>query len=58
MYFNLRAWLMTIAQQMILSNSSTDREVMRLKKELEGMTKERDQALHANIELAIDNFRL
>lgn len=49
---------MTIAQQMILSNSSTDREVMRLKKELEGMTKERDQALHANIELAIDNFRL
>lgn len=40
---------------MILSNSSADREVMKLKKELEGMNKETNQALHANIELVVEN---
>lgn len=58
MYWELQVRSTAIAQQMILSNSSVDREVLKLKKELEGMTKERDQSLHANIDLAADNSNL
>lgn len=43
---------------MILSNSSIDQEVVKLKKELKGMARGRDWALHANIKLVADNSNL